>query len=116
MHFSAVHFSQKGIERPKIVRKKFDVSGKRSYPFRVNKKYGISSYLDEYPDFNLDELLSWSSGPRLFNGMYVRGNFFIHREPGQSPFEAIQDIPATERDALAAYLNPRSVQQRPRPT
>jgi hypothetical protein len=116
VHFAAIHFAREKVTSPSIVRKDFSSPGPTDRPSEITHNSGISSYLDEYPDFNLDELISPESGPKAYNGMYVRGNFFIHRQPEQSAFEAIQDVPADERDALAAYLNTRAVQQRPRPT
>ena len=84
---------------------------------RFNKVEYISSYLDEYPDFELEKLPQASQNSlRVFRGKCLRGNFSIHRQPEQSAFEAIADIPEKERDALAAYLNARMVQQKPRPT
>lgn len=86
-----------------------------SGPVQIKHEDGISSYLDEYPDTHLYELPS-SDKNYIFTGMLLRGNFSIHREPGQSPFEAIENIPEGERDALRAYLNAHSIQQRPKPT
>lgn len=87
-----------------------------SGPVQIKHDRGISSYLDEYPDFDLLSLISSTNKNYIFTGMFLRGNFSIHREPGQSPFEAIENIPEGERDALRAYLNAHSIQQRPRPT
>lgn len=83
---------------------------------RINAKTTrvISSYLDEYPDFEPAELLS--NCPHLWTGCFLRGNFSIHREPGQSLEDAVKAVPESERDALAAYLNTDSVQQQPQPT
>jgi hypothetical protein len=74
----------------------------------------VSSYLDEYPDFDLREL--FSEGPTAWQGFILRGNFSLHREPEESAFDAIGDVPREERDALSGYLNPNGVQHQPRPT
>jgi len=84
---------------------------------RFDKVEYISSYLDEYPDFELEKLPQVSQNSlRVFRGKCLRGNFSIHRKPGQSLSDAVEAVPESEREALCAYLNARSVQQKPRPT
>ncbi len=75
----------------------------------------VSSYLDDYPDSILQELPSTLGDPGLWTGIFLRGNFSVHREPGDGLLAAIAAIPLPERDALAAYFNAEAVQHNPTP-
>lgn len=85
-------------------------------PASVTHEQGISSYFDEYPDYDLKELISEGEDARTFTGMFLRGNFSVHRQPGDSLADAVEAVPESERDALAAYLNADNVQNNPAPT
>jgi hypothetical protein len=115
VHFSALHLSRDHDARPVLI--KPDVKDPAlENPVRLQEGKQISSYLDEYPDFSLKPLPASLKKKSIYTGMYLRGNFSIHRAEDQSVVEAIEDIPSQERDGLAAYLNPDGVQKYPRPT
>ena len=106
VHFSAGYMARKSDGSAVIIQ-----DGK---PKATAYDHAISSYFDEYPDYDLRQLLS--RVPSLHQGFILRGNFSIHRQPGESLADAIEAVPEEERDALAAYLNADDVQNNPRPT
>lgn len=75
----------------------------------------VSSGFEDFPELEWKELPSMKNFP-IYQGMVLRGNFSIHRQPGQSLVDAIAAIPEKERDALAAYFNNQDVQQNSEPT
>lgn len=118
---AAVHYCMVHMARPKTVSKKprlvVPVKGDlNTDEWTVREIEAFSSYLDEYPEFDLHKLPSMPTTGIAFTGMFLRGNFSVHREPGHSLQEAIAAVPERERDALAAYLNNRDVQQNAIPT
>lgn len=114
VHFAAVCAARQPGFNVRIVRPDRTTHSDRSLPVRLKHEHGISSYLDEYPDFDLQKRVS--EGNLVSQGCILRGDFSIHRQPGQKVADAVANIPETERDALAAYINSRAIQQRPRPT
>lgn len=116
VHCAALYLSRQGPDSAHIVRPDFSRPNHPDRPFAVAHDYGISSYLDEYPDFDLRKLISAEATDFVFTGMFLRGNFSAHRQPGDSLADAVAAVPEAERDALAAYLNADDVQQNPRAT
>lgn len=114
VHFAALHLSRSSNTRTRIIGPDFSQRSVVESAQWLPAGRTISSYLDPWPDFDLKPLFSVS--PRVIQGFILRGNFSIHRQPGESLVEAIEAIPINERDALAAYLNAEAVQQEPRPT
>jgi hypothetical protein len=76
----------------------------------------ISSYLDEYPEADPNALVENPVPGLTFTGMFLRGNFSLHRSPGTDLAQAVREFPPAERSTLAAYLNVDDVQQRRAPT
>lgn len=113
VHFAALYLSRQRPEKQYIVQPDYSRTG---YPERALEVDRVSSYLDEYPDFDLFELPSASERSFAFTGMFPRGNFSVHRQPGDSLTDAVNAVPEDERDALAAYLNADDVQRNSRPT
>ena len=74
----------------------------------------ISSYLDAYPEVEFRQLPSMSDGV-CYTGHYMRGEFFLHVQEGESLNQAIQKVPVNERTSLFAYLNNQELQQQPTP-
>jgi hypothetical protein len=109
VHFAALYLSRSPVSRPRLARMKSDSDGVASAVLTDT----VSSYLDEYPDFDLRELSG--EGPTAWQGFILRGNFSIHRDQGQTAVDAVTEVPKSERDALAAYLNSEAIQQNPRP-
>jgi hypothetical protein len=109
VHFAALYLSRSPVSRPRLARMKSDSDGVATAVLTDT----VSSYLDEYPDFDLRELSG--EGPTAWQGFILRGNFSIHRDQGQTAVDAVTEVPKSERDALAAYLNSEAIQQNPRP-
>lgn len=76
----------------------------------------ISSYLDVYPDAKLHNLPTMPNTGLALTGMFLRGNFAIHREQNDDLLTAISKVPINERSALAAFITNRDVQQNAIPT
>jgi len=111
VHFAALYLSRQASKQSFIVRPDFAVEG---HPERAQYVDRISSYMDKYPDFDLREMLH--EGSTVAQGFILRGNFSVHRQPGESLTEAVEAVPVSERDALVAYLNADDVQQNPQAT
>lgn len=114
VHFAATYLSRNTVDEPHLVSPNFSLEPVRDYPFPVQHEGGISSYLDEYPDFDLHRLLSGANP--AYQGFILRGNFSIHRKPGDSLADAVDRVPEPEKDALAGYLNAEDVQRGPKAT
>jgi hypothetical protein len=110
VHYSAVLLSRQPVAKATLVRPTTAVTQPAGLPLAVDK---VSSFLDEYPDFDLKPLLS--DVPGVIQGFILRGNFSIHRGPNEDAFDAIEQVPQSERDALAAYINTRVIQQERKP-
>ena len=110
VHFAALYLSRQSASEVRLAQSH---TSSKSDALAVSVAT-ISSYLDEYPDFDLVGLPS--EVPSAWQGFILRGNFSIHRQPDESPFGAIEQIPESERDALAGYLNTHAIQRKPRPT
>lgn len=108
VHFAIAYMSRIRPLKAYVVRPDFDASPVRERSFEVMHNRGVSSYFDEYPDYDLRVLIA--AGKTVFTGMFLRGNFSLHRKPGDSLSEAIKYVPEEERDALAAHLNLADVQ------
>jgi hypothetical protein len=117
VHFCMVHFVRDTGGLPSRMVQPADGGALDTEEWSVAStgETGISSYLDEYPERELSEL---PSGAERYacQGMILRGDFGIHKKTNESFEAAIERVPEEERDALAAYLNNRDVQQYPRPT
>ncbi|WP_118831773.1 Eco57I restriction-modification methylase domain-containing protein [Salinibacter ruber] len=111
VHFAALYLSRQRPEKQYIVQPDYSRTGNPERALEVDR---ISSYLDEYPDFDLQKLLSET--PPVSQGMILRGNFSVHRQTGDSLADAVEAVPEDERDALAAFLSADDVQRNPRPT
>jgi hypothetical protein len=116
VHFSGIYLSRRDIDRPAVIEPDHSLNPPKPRPGKLERGQRISSYLDKYPEFSLRELPASAGESFVFTGMYLRGNFSIHRKPNETAFEAVENVPEEERDALAAYLNPDDVQRHPRPT
>jgi len=116
VHFSALYLSRGSVDRPHLVRPDFSQEPVKDQPFAIQHDEGVSSYLDEYPDFVMRALPASASRTFTYTGMFLRGNFSIHREPEDTLLDAVNRIPDSERDALAAYLNADDIQRSHRVT
>ncbi|MCS3953472.1 Eco57I restriction-modification methylase domain-containing protein [Salinibacter ruber] len=111
VNFAALYLSRSTEEKAWITQP----SHKEENSIRSKPVKKISSYLDEYPDFDTSKLISPRGMHFTFTGVFLRGNFSINRERGGSISDAVKNIPKEERDALGAYINAEDIQRQPTP-